>query len=60
MKRLPKEDRAGLYTTVIIHLVVIIILLASQLGVQLSRENSFVLDFTKAEQMERQIGRAHV
>ena len=53
MKRLPREDRAGLYTTVIIHLVVLIVLLASQLGVQLSRENSFVLDFTKAEQMEK-------
>ena len=53
MKRLPREDRAGLYTTIIIHLVVIIILLASRLGAELSRENSFVLDFTKAEQMER-------
>ena len=53
MKRLPKEDRAGLYITIIVHLVVIIVLLATQLGVQLSRENSFVLDFTKAEQMEQ-------
>ena len=53
MKRLPKEDRAGLYITVIVHLVVLIILLASTLGAQLSRENSFILDFTKAEEMER-------
>ena len=53
MKRLPREDRAGLYTTIIIHLVVVIILLASQLGAELTRENTFVLDFTKAEQMEK-------
>ena len=53
MKRLPKEDRAGLYITIIVHLVVLIILLATQLGVQLSRENTFVLDFTKAEQIEQ-------
>lgn len=53
MTRLPKEDKAGLYVTVIVHLVVIIILLAGQLGATLSRENSFVLDFTKAEEIER-------
>jgi len=53
MKRLPKEDRAGLYITIIVHLVMLIILLATQLGVQLSRENTFVLDFTKAEQIEQ-------
>ncbi len=53
MKRLPKEDRAGLYITVIAHLVVLIILLATQLGVALKKESSFVLDFTKAEQIEK-------
>lgn len=53
MKRLPQEDRAGLYITVIVHLVVLIILLATQLGISLSRESSFVLDFTKAEEVER-------
>ncbi len=53
MKRLPQEDRAGIYITVIVHLVVLIVLLATQLGAQLSRENTFVLDFTKAEQMEK-------
>ena len=54
MKKLPNEDRAGLYLTVIVHLVVIIILLAYQIGYSLKRENSFVLDFTKQEEMERE------
>lgn len=53
MKRLDKEDKAGLYITVIVHLTVIIILLASQLSIQLQKENSFVLDFTKQENIEK-------
>lgn len=53
MKRLPREDRAGLYITVIVHLAVLIVLLAVNLGFQISRENSFVLDFSKAEQLEK-------
>ncbi|MBQ3712176.1 MAG: hypothetical protein II891_07270 [Bacteroidales bacterium] len=53
MKRLPREDRAGLYITVIVHLAVLIVLLAVNLGVKISKENSFVLDFSKAEQLER-------
>ena len=53
MKRLDKEDKAGLYITVIVHLTVIIILLASQLSIQLQKENSFVLDFTKQESIEK-------
>ena len=39
-----KEDRAGLYITIIFHLVVIIVLLAYQLDSALKREESFVLD----------------
>ena len=53
MKRLKKEDRAGLYITVIVHLTVIIILLASQLSLALRKEDSFVLDFTRQETIER-------
>lgn len=53
MRRLPKEDRAGLYITVIIHLVVLIILLAAQLGTAIKKESSFVLDFTKLEELEK-------
>lgn len=53
MKRLEKEDRAGLYITVIVHLAVIIVLLASQLSISLQKENSFVLDFSKQESIEQ-------
>jgi len=53
VKRLDKDDRAGIYITVIFHLTVIIILLASQLRISLQKENSFVLDFTKQEEIER-------
>ena len=53
MKRLKKEDRAGLYITVIVHLTVIIVLLASQLTLALRKEDSFVLDFTRQETIER-------
>ena len=48
-----QEDKAGLYTTVIIHLAVLIVLLATTLGFSLQKENSFVLDFSKLEELER-------
>ncbi len=47
------EDKAGLYITIIVHLVVILILLVTQIGTELSKENTFVLDFTKQEEIER-------
>ena len=47
------EDRAGLYITVIFHLLIIIVLLACQIGAALKRENTFVLDFTKQEEVEK-------
>lgn len=53
MKRLPKEDRAGLYITVIVHLTVIIVLLLCGLSKSLGSEESFVLDFTRIEQIEK-------
>ena len=53
MKRLKKEDRAGLYITVIVHLTVIIVLLATQLSMTLRKEESFLLDFSKQETLER-------
>ena len=39
--------------TVIIHLAVIIVLLISGLGYSLKSENSFVLDFSKYEDIEK-------
>jgi TonB family protein len=53
VKRLKKEDRAGLYITVIVHLTVIILLLASQLSMTLRKEESFLLDFSKQETIEK-------
>lgn len=54
--RIPKihsEDKAGLYLTIIIHLLVIIILLLWQIGKEVAAENAFVMDFTKQEEQER-------
>ena len=48
-----KDDRVGLYITVIVHLVVLIVLMGIQLGATLKKESTFVLDFTKAEQIEK-------
>lgn len=55
MKNLFKntEDRAGLYITIIFHLMVIIVLLAYQIDSALKREESFVLDFSKQEEIEQ-------
>lgn len=55
--RIPKihsEDKAGLYLTLIIHLLVIIVLLLWQIGKEVAAENTFVMDFTKQEEQERQ------
>lgn len=52
--RLSPDRKAGLYITVSIHLAVIIVLLAVRIGYQVQRENSFVLDFTQQEELERQ------
>ena len=55
MKNLFKnnEDKAGLYLTIIFHLVVIIVLLVYQIDATLKREESFVLDFSKQEEIEK-------
>ena len=51
--RIRKEDKAGLYLTVIVHLAVVIILLATSLSNQIQKEHSFVLDFSKVEEIEK-------
>lgn len=48
-----KEGRAGLYITVIFHLTVIIVLLLYSIDTTLRREESFVLDFSKQEEIEK-------
>ena len=44
---LPKEDKAGLYVTVIVHLSVLIILMLSQIGAMWKQEQSFLIDFSR-------------
>lgn len=51
--RISRDDRAGIYITVIVHLVVLIVLMVIQLGATWKKESSFVLDFTKMEQIEK-------
>ena len=48
-----KEDRAGLYLTVIFHLTVIIVLLLYSIDSSIRKEESFVLDFSKQEEIEK-------
>lgn len=48
-----KEKKAGFYTTIIFHLVVIIICLLTAIQKVVSEETSFVLDFSKLEELER-------
>lgn len=52
--RLTPDRKAGLYITVSVHLAVIIVLLAVRIGYEVKQENSFVLDFTQQEELERQ------
>lgn len=48
-----QENRAGLYLTVIFHLTVIIVLLLYSIDTTLRKEESFVLDFSKQEEIEK-------
>ena len=48
-----KEDRVGFYTTLVFHLSVLIVLLLVSIGHVASTETSFVLDFTKQEELEK-------
>lgn len=50
---LNREDKAGLYVTLIVHLGILIVLLIAQIGFSLQRENSFVIDFSKQEELRR-------
>ncbi|MGM9736464.1 MAG: energy transducer TonB [Candidatus Cryptobacteroides sp.] len=52
--KIKKENKAGLYITVIFHLTVIIVLLAFRIDSTIRKEDSFVLDFSKQEEIERQ------
>lgn len=49
------ENKAGLYLTIIFHLVVVIVLLVYQIDSSIKSETSFVLDFTKQEELEKEM-----
>ena len=49
-----KTNTSGLLITVIFHLTVIVVLLARQLSLQEPKEEVFVMDFTKWEELEKQ------
>ena len=52
--KLSPDQKAGLLITAIFHLAVIIVFLAVQVGFQIKKENSFVLDFTQQEKKEKE------
>ena len=52
--RISSEKIAGIVVTVSIHIAVAIPFLALQLGYEIQREQSFVLDFTKQEEKQKQ------
>lgn len=54
-RKMKTEDKAGLYITVIFHLTVIIVLLVYGIDSTMKREESFVLDFSKQEEIEKRI-----
>ncbi len=49
-----KRSNVGLYSTLIFHLTLLIVLLCCSIGGVISKETSFVLDFTKQEQREKE------
>ena len=51
--KLTPDQKAGIYITVSVHLAVIIVFLLMRIGLEIQRENSFVLDFTRQEEKER-------
>ncbi|MBP5483589.1 MAG: hypothetical protein J6X99_04960 [Bacteroidales bacterium] len=52
--KLSPDQKAGIYITVSVHLAVIIVLLLVRISFEIQKENSFVLDFTQQEEIERQ------
>lgn len=50
-----RENKVGLYATLAFHLVVLIILLSVSIGKVVSKENTFVLDFTRQEELEEEL-----
>lgn len=56
--RISKEDKSGMYLTVIIHLGLLIVLLVSQIATAVKGENSYLIDFSDIEQREMEEAQA--
>ena len=50
-----KNRKVGLYTTLIFHLLLLIVLLSTGIGTLIKEETSFVMDFTKIEEAEKRM-----
>lgn len=48
-----RDNNAGLYLTIAVHLLVLIVLLLMKIGFTLREEVSFILDFTRQEEVEQ-------
>ena len=51
--KVDNSNKAGLYLTIIVHLIAIIILLCWSIHAQLSQNTSFLIDFSAQEEQER-------
>lgn len=49
------ENKPGLYLTIIVHLIALIVFLCISISSAIKPESSFVLDFTKQEELEKEI-----
>ena len=58
--RVDTDDKAGLYLTLIIHLLLIIVLLSWSIHTQLVRDTSFLIDFSEQEAQEAREARAQM
>ena len=58
--RIDTDDKAGLYLTLIVHLLLIIVLLSWSIHTQLVRDTSFLIDFSEQEAQEAREARAQM
>ncbi|HIZ86380.1 MAG TPA: hypothetical protein IAC04_07810 [Candidatus Coprenecus stercoravium] len=58
--KVDRKDKAGVYLTVIFHLVLVIILLSCSIHTQLTKDTSFLIDFSAQEEEERNAEQARM
>ena len=55
-----QESRIGLYLTIIIHLVALIVVLSLQVSSFIQKESTYILDFTPQEELEMEQQRERI